>query len=111
MERTRSLQSNSFKTNIKNFLFNKDLLQLILAVYLGTVLQKFFDSFVNGFVMPLLFILVPNSNYDSFIDIQIKLLGVNIAIGNILISLINLLIGFFVSYIFVTHFLYKYLKN
>jgi large-conductance mechanosensitive channel len=100
--------NNSFKSNIRHFLFDKDLLQLILAVYLGTVVQKFFDSLVHGFIMPLMIILVPNSNFDSFEDIQIKLFNVDIAIGDIIINMINLLIGFFISYMFVTYFLYKY---
>lgn len=103
-----TIVQNNFKSNIRHFLFDKDLLQLILAVYLGTVVQKFFDSIVHGLVMPLLIILVPNSNFDTFEDIQIKLFGVDIAVGDIIVSMINLFIGFFISYVFVTNILYKY---
>jgi large-conductance mechanosensitive channel len=101
---------SSFKSELSDFLFERDLLQLILAVYLGTVLQDFFNSFVNGMILPLLLIFVPNAKVDNFEDIQIKFLGKNLAVGAVVFKFINLFIGFFISYIFVTHFLYRYLK-
>lgn len=102
--------SPSLKDNISKFLFNHNLLELVLAVYLGTVVQKFFTSIVDGFIMPLMILLVPNSKQTNFSNIEIPLLGVNIAVGDIIINTINLFIGFFISYIFVTYFIYKYLK-
>lgn len=107
-----TIQKNtpSFKKDLSNFLFERDLLQLILAVYLGTVLQDFFNSFVNGMILPLLLLFVPNSKFNNFEDIQIKILGKDLAIGAVIFKLINLFIGFFISYFFVTHFLYRYLK-
>jgi hypothetical protein len=60
--------------------------------------------------MPLMILFVPNTSYTSFEDIQIQFMGVDIAIGDIIINLINLLVGFFISYAFVTHFLYRYLQ-
>jgi large-conductance mechanosensitive channel len=92
------------------FLYSDSLLQLIIAVYLGTVLQEFFNSFVNGFVMPLMILFVPNSKYNSFDDIQIEMLGVKIAIGNIIVNLIKMLIGFSITYYFVTNVVYKYIS-
>lgn len=100
----------NLKTDFANFLFEKDLLQLILAVYLGTVLQDFFNSFVQGIIMPLLILFVPNSKYTNFEDIQIRFLGKNLAVGEVVVKLINVFLGFVVSYIFVTHIVYKYLK-
>ena len=105
MENTPSL-----RTDIANFLYQKDLLQLIIAVYLGTVLQDFFNSFVLGIVMPLLMLLIPNSKYNSFQDIQIIFLGQNLAVGSVIFKMINLFFGFSISYLFVNRFLYKYLK-
>ena len=93
------------------FLYQKDLLQLILAVYLGTVLQDFFNSFVNGIIMPLMILLVPNSKFDNFADIQVKIWGVDMAVGDVIMSMIKTLIGFMITYYFVTQFLYKYLKD
>ena len=104
------VESTSFKQGIANFLYEKDLLQLILAVYLGTLFQDFFNSFVLGIVMPLLMLFIPNSKYDSIQAIQIKFLGQNLAVGSVIFKMINLFVGFFISYMFVTHFLHRYLK-
>lgn len=99
------------KSDIANFLFEKDLIQLILAVYLGTVLQDFFTAFVQGLVLPLLLILIPNAKVNQFQDIQMVFLGATIDIGKILFSTINLCLGFFIAYFFVEHILYRYLKH
>lgn len=104
---TPSNQNHTFA----KFLYQKDLLQLILAVYLGTVLQEFFNHFVNGIIMPLMILLVPNSKYTNFSDIQVEILGVKMAIGEVIISMIKMLIGFSITYYFVTKVLYKYLKD
>ena len=103
-------KSPTLKQGLANFLYEKDLLQLILAVYLGTVLQDFFNSFVLGIVMPLLMLFIPNSKYDSIQDIQVKFLGQNLAVGSVIFKMINLFFGFLISYMFVTRILYKYLK-
>ena len=100
----------SFKQQFSQFLLNKDLLQLILAVYLGSVLQKFLDSFVNGLILPLMILFVPNSQYTNFDDITVKFLGVDIEAGKLTMSLINLFLGFLISYIFV-YYVINYLKN
>ena len=102
--------NNSFRKQLSNFLYEKDLLQLILAVYLGTVLQTFFNSVVQGMIMPLILLLIPNAEYQSFGDIQIKLWGAPIEAGEIIMNAMNLFLGFFISYIFVTRFLRKYLN-
>tara|TARA_B100001063_G_C16458279_1_gene401767 strand:- start:265 stop:582 length:318 start_codon:yes stop_codon:yes gene_type:complete len=102
--------SSIFKQDIANFLYKNDLLQLILAVYLGRVLQDFFNSFVLGIIMPLFMIFIPDSKYESFEQIQIKFLGQNLDVGSVIFKMINLFFGFLISYVFVTKFLYKYLK-
>lgn len=100
-------QTNTFA----KFLYQNDLLQLILAVYLGTVLQDFFNSLINGIVLPLMILLVPNTEYENFDDIQIRFMGVNMAFGNVIMNMIKAFLGFSVTYIFVTRFLYKYVKD
>lgn len=102
---------NIIKSDIANFLFEKDLIQLILAVYLGTVLQDFFTALVQGFILPLMLIFVPNAKVNQFEDIQIVFMGATIDIGKILFSTINLCLGFFIAYFFVEHVLYRYLKQ
>jgi len=99
------------KNTFAKFLYEKDLLQLILAVYLGTVLQDFFNSFVNGVILPFMILLVPNSKYTNFEDIQLQLFGINIAFGSVIMNLIKMFIGFGITFYFVTNFLYKYVKE
>ena len=102
--------NNSFKQNLANFLYEKDLLQLILAVYLGTALEQFFNSFVIGIVLPFMMLFIPKTQYDDLQDIQITILDQKLSVGLVIFKLINLFIGFLVSYIFVAFFLRKYLK-
>lgn len=103
------------KLNLDNktfssFLLNNDLLNLILAVYLGDVVGDFFKSFVQGFILPLMILLVPNTQYDSFDDIQIKFLGKDIAIGMIVMSAIKMCLGFLVTFLFLKYILFRYIK-
>lgn len=105
------MNSPQERHSFAKFLYQKDLLQLILAVYLGTVLQDFFNDFVNGMIMPLMILLVPNSKYKHFSDIQLGILGVKVDIGKVIMSLIKMLIGFSITYYFVVKFLYKYVKD
>jgi len=102
---------NTIKSDIANFLFQKDLIQLILAVYLGTVLQSFFTSVVQGFILPIILIFVPNAKVNHFENIEITFMGATIRIGEIIFSLINLCLGFFIAYFFVEHILVAYLKQ
>ena len=91
-----------------NFLLNSDLLNLIIAVYLGNVVNDFFINFVQGFILPLMILLVPNTKYDNFNDIQVKFLGKDIAIGEIIMSAIKMCIGFLITFIFLKYVIYRY---
>lgn len=93
------------------FLFNSDLLNLILAVYLGNVVNDFFKNFVQGFILPLMILLVPNSQYNNFNDIQIKFLGKDIAIGAIIMSSIKMCLGFLITFFFLKYVIYRYIKT
>ena len=101
----------TIKSDLYNFLLQKDLLQLVLAVYLGTVVQSFFTSFVQGFILPIILIFIPNAKVNHFENIEITFMGATIRIGEILFNLINLFLGFLISYIFVEYILIAYLKN
>ena len=59
-------QISNIDHSFGEFLYKNDLLQLIIAVYLGGVLESFFNSFVNGIIMPLMILLVPNSKFENF---------------------------------------------
>jgi large-conductance mechanosensitive channel len=100
---------NYINTNFSSFLLEKDLLQLILAVYLGTLLQDFFNSLVEGAILPTMFLFVPDSKATRFQDIIFNIRGVNIQFGTIFMNLMNVMIGFLISFMFVKYIIYKYL--
>ena len=106
----RSASNKPLRGELAKFLYEKDLLQLALAVYLGTALEQFFNSFVLGIVLPLIMIFMPKTKYISLEDIQISILGQNLSIGLVISKCLNHFIGFVVSYIFVKHFIQRYLK-
>lgn len=101
--------SNYITTNFSSFLLEKDLLQLILAVYLGTILQDFFNSLVEGAILPTMFLFVPSSKATKFQDIVVNIRGVNIQFGSIFMNLMNVFLGFLISFMFVKYIIYKYL--
>jgi large-conductance mechanosensitive channel len=101
-------QVANFSKGFSKFFFKTDLLNLILAVYLGAVLQDFFTSIVNGAIMPMLMALVPRSKYDNFSDIKISIHGIDISAGNIITNTIKLFIGFLLSYIIIRYVVLKY---
>jgi len=105
---TANTQVANFSKGFSNFLFKKDLLNLILAVYLGAVLQQFFTSVVEGAIMPMLMALVPGSKYDNFSDIKVTIHGIDISAGNIITNTIKLFIGFLLSYLVVRYVVFKY---
>jgi large-conductance mechanosensitive channel len=112
MNHTNNLSNDAllFKQDFANFILNKELIQLILAVYLGNVLQHFFNSFVTGIIMPLITLLIPQANKKNFENLELRFLGVNLQIGELLNNSINLLLGFIVSYVFVKYLLSNLLK-
>jgi len=103
--------NKSLHTNVSSFLLERTLVQLVLAVYLGRVLQYLFTSIVEGFIMPLVLLLIPNSKVDNFSDIQIIFLGATIDIGKIIYNIINLCLGFLISYFFVKYILSRYISK
>ena len=98
-----SKTSNILNRETTGFFKDKHLVQLVLAVYLGTVLQDVFTSIVQGFIMPLLLLFIPNVKVEDFEDIQIIFMGARIQIGRIIYNIINLTLGFIISYIFVKY--------
>ena len=111
MDTSVSSPPSMMKHNFANFLLSNNLLNLILAVYLGNVLQGFFTSIVEGAVMPLFMKFVPDSKYTNFKDIQIKVHGIDIMFGDIVMNIIKLFVGFLLTYLIVKYVIFKYLKN
>ena len=68
----------------------RDLLPLSMAVYFGTVLQRFFESLVNNVIIPIILSIVPENMYKNFMkktkhktdlsDFSLKLLTLLISV-------------------------------
>jgi large-conductance mechanosensitive channel len=68
----------------------RDLLPLSMAVYFGTVLQRFFESLVNNIIIPIMLSVIPESANINFIkknkhktdlsDFSLKLLTLLISV-------------------------------
>lgn len=111
MDSFQQASSNKkIRSELGKFLYQGDLLQLILAVYLGTAVEKFFNSFVSGIVLPIIMIFMPRAKDLPLQDIQISILGQDLSIGEVISNSINVIIGFMISYIFVKYFIQRYLK-
>ncbi len=83
----------------RNFLIEKDLIYFMIAVYAGTVLQRFLESLTNSIILPLINIITPSwlSKVESNIQNNLEDLGF-IDIRNFLIQTFNLLLAIFISY-------------
>jgi len=87
---------------LKKILMWHELLPLSLAIYLGTVLQKFLESFVKDITMPAILLLMPtkvrNNNYlQSFNEYGFNFTD---AISHIF----TLFIAIYVCYLFIKLF-------
>ena len=100
---------SKFQDNFAKFLFGSDLMNLILAVYLGAVLQDFFNSLVEGGILPIIMKAIPGSKYTNFEDIDITIGGVTIKFGEIIMSTIKLFIGFLLTYLVIKYVAKRYI--
>lgn len=99
---------NVLKEDIRLFLLEKDLLQLVLAVYLGEVLKDFFEAFVDDLLIPFVEELSPDKD-TSLRDFNVEYKGVSFKIGQLLKQTLMLVIAFFLSYFF-TKVLFRIFK-
>lgn len=85
--------------NFISLLVKEDLLQLILAVYLGEVLKTFFEAVVDDLIAPLFQELLPkHSKKVKYLTFVVR--GVEFKIGNLLKQTTLLVIAFILSYFF-----------
>jgi large-conductance mechanosensitive channel len=99
------MEKNITIDGIRRFISGKDLLNLVLAVYLGRILGEFFTSIVDGFIMPLMMLFVPGAKDENvFNDITVKLYGRTIQVGDIIVNAVKLFVGVIVAYTFVNYF-------
>ena len=84
------------KQNFSEFYFNRDFINLVLAVYLGATVQKFFASITQA-LLPLIIKITPFLKKKE----TVKVMGKKIKIGKIIVNFISLSISFIVSFVFI----------
>ena len=89
---------SSRMTAIRKFLSATELLNLTVAVYLGTVLQKFLEDIIAEVIYPLLQIVLPESIYKN---VDFKFYNTDINVGKIIKSTISFFVAVIVCYYFV----------
>lgn len=103
MSKLNTSKIDTLGKRIQKFLLERDLLSLSLAIYLGTVLQQFLASFVDGLITPLLSMIVPKRLKDFHESSFLKKHNFNLR--KIVTDLISLIIAVLISYILVRHVL------
>ena len=51
----------SFVNRIRKFMKERDLIYLTIAVYIGTILNKFLTTFTNSVIIPVFNLIIPDS--------------------------------------------------
>ena len=119
MKTKQKLSRGTLRSTLGQFISHGDLLSLMLAVYLGSALGKFFNSLVTGIVLPLIGVVI-NKIRGTFekskkpSDIKtwtMDIFGAKIHYGQILSEFIQLMIGVYIAYLFVHYFIEEYLDR
>lgn len=73
----------------------KDIIIITTAIYLGSVVTKFFTAISDGIIAPLL---APAAAAGKGVtEFQVSVAGVNLKVGEVLSALVNLVISFAVA--------------
>jgi large-conductance mechanosensitive channel len=94
--------TGTFITRLRNFLIEKDLIYIMIAVYVGTVLQKFLETFTKSIIMPILTLITPEwfeKREKDFKDTLETLGFVNMK--ELISQTFNLIIAISISYILI----------
>ena len=87
-----------FAKNIIDFLKEKDLIYIMVAVYIGTILNNFLSSLTNSVIIPVIGLVVPDSiKLNDVVINKLHDLGF-IEMRKLSSDFISLLIAIFVSY-------------
>ena len=91
--------TGTWVNRFRNFLIEKDLIYFMIAVYAGTVLQRFLESLTNSIILPLINLITPSwlSEGENNIQNYLEELGF-VDIRNFLLQTFNLLLAIFISY-------------
>ena len=52
---------NTFVDKMRKFMKEGDLIYLLVAVYIGTILNKFLTTFTNSVIIPLIHLIIPDA--------------------------------------------------
>ena len=109
----------SLRRALGRFINSNGLLSLMLGVYLGESLRRFFNSLVSGAVLPLVAVVV--NTFRGKIENTHKQIhmtkwvanihGADIEYGMILSNFIQLMISIYIAYLFVEYFVIGYLNR
>jgi len=91
----------NFLPKFRQFLVEKDVIVLIVALLLSDNISRFTTSIVDNFVQPLLnFDLNRDGNPDAnlLFDFELNILGIKIKIGAVVKELVNFVIVLFVAF-------------
>jgi large-conductance mechanosensitive channel len=99
MSKNNKFTRGNWSNRLRNFLIEKDLIYFMIAVYAGTVLQRFFESFTSSILIPIFGLITPSWVENKQEDIQTKLeeLGF-VNIREFLIHTFNLILAIILSY-------------
>jgi len=109
----------SLRRSLGRFISSNGLLSLMLGVYLGESLGRFFNSLVNGAVLPLMAVAIKTfrgtiekSNAQVHMTRWVaNIHGAEIQYGVILSNFIQLMISIYIAYLFVEYFVIGYLNR
>jgi len=96
MKDSVQILTNSVRLDtLVNFLKQKDLIYMAIAVYLGLVLQNFLESLAGDIVIPLATAPLP----ENIKDIDLNVFGMDV--NRFIVKLLSFFIAVFVSYLFM----------
>ena len=110
---------SSVRKDLGRFLTTSNLLPLMLAVYLGESMSKFFTVVINGAILPLIGVVLQTfkgkiDKKNSKINMAqwtVKIHGAEIHYGMILAEFLNLIVGIYIAFLFVRYFITGYLNR
>jgi large conductance mechanosensitive channel len=88
-----------FVKEFKDFAMRGNLIDMAIAVVIGTAFGKVINAFVDGIVMPMVGLLIGKANFNDIVWTPKP--GVSIAFGNFLTQVLDFLIVAFAVFIVI----------
>ena len=100
---------SSIITELKNFAFKGNVVDLAVGVIIGAAFGKIIDSLVKNLIMPLISVIMPGE--QSYHSWKWTISGKDIPYGLFIGEIVNFLIVALALYIFIVKFLGLIMKN